>query len=213
MRGVFSNSLNLIEKFYDSPTGRLLDIGCGYGFFLKMAEEKGWEVCGLDLCKHAVTYAKLRGINVSCATLLEKKYKNAEFDIATMFYVLEHLPDPIQHLKEVYRVLKPGGLILLRVPHTTPIIKLLKALNIPNRLYDAPSHLNDFSPDIIRRILQKSGFTAIHTHIGGMTYPYPLHQRIISFVSGWLAEFLYALTFGKYLFPGVSKTTIARKEA
>ena len=211
MHEVFTRGLTLIEKSYDSRRGKLLDIGCGHGFFLQMAKNRDWEVYGIDLCEPAVAYAISNGLDVSSTPLFEKNYRDAEFDAITMFYVLEHLPDPIQYLKEACRILKPGGLILLRTPHTTPIIKMLKTLSIPNRLYDAPSHLNDFSPCTIKRILQKTGFTDIYTCIGGKTYPHPLHQRIISYISGGLGEFLHMITFKKYLLPGVSKTTVARK--
>lgn len=212
MSGVFSKAWDLIlnSNGFKSP-GRLLDVGCGHGFFLEQAKEKGWDAHGIDLSKNAVQYAIEKGLNVTQSTLFDKKYKDKEFDIVTMFYVLEHVPDPIKYLHEINRILKPKGLVVLRVPHTTPIAKLLKGVNIPNKLYDAPSHLFDFCPLMIKKILQKTGFTNINTRIGGATYPDCLFKRATSSISSSFAEFLYNISPNGYLLPGVSKTTLAYK--
>ncbi len=212
MSGIFARSLAIIGKFYNRQSGKLLDIGCGYGFFLEMAGEKGWDAYGLDLCQAAVGYANSRGLKAEGSGLFERAYKDEEFDVVTMFYVLEHLPNPARYLQEISRILKPKGILFLRVPHTTPLAKALGALSIPNKLYDAPSHLSDFSPETLKLILTKSGFCNIHTFIGGMTYPRPFYKMLISVISGCLAEFLYTVSFKKFLLPGVSKSTIARKQ-
>lgn len=212
MSGVFAKSMSLIDKSCNYKKGKLLDIGCGHGFFLQIAKEAGWDAFGLDLCEPAVEYANSKGLNVTNFSLLEKNYKDEEFDVVTMFYVLEHLPDPLQYLREIYRILKTDGILFLRVPHTTPIVKALKIINIPNKLYDAPSHISDFSPSTIKVFLQKAGFTDIYTYIAGVTYPAPFYKSIISVLSGSLAEFLYRASLKKYLLPGISKSTIARKQ-
>lgn len=211
MLEIFVRSLTLLDKSYRHKRGKLLDIGCGHGFFLEMAKKKEWDVHGLDLCQQAIEYARLRGFDVANVSLFEKDYKDNEFDVITMFYVLEHLPNPVKHLQEIYRILKPGGIFLLRVPHTTPIVRILKVLRIPNKLYDAPSHISDFSPVIIKKILKNLGFINISTFIGGTTYPRPFYKIGVSVFFGYLAEFLYFISFKRYLLPGVSKSTIAQK--
>lgn len=211
MSGIFRESLKIIYKTVGVGRGKLLDIGCAHGFFVENAVNTGWDASGIDLSLSAVQYARGRGLEVSNSTLFEKAYEDNEFDVVTMFYVLEHLPDPCKYLKEVHRILKPSGLLLVRVPHTTPIVEILKLFNISNTLYDAPSHLTDFSPQSLARMLEKNGFDSIRTHIGGMTYPRPLAERIISCIFGNAGTFLNKVTFGKYLFPGISKTTVAIK--
>jgi SAM-dependent methyltransferase len=211
MSGVFVKSLASLDKLYKHKRGKLFDIGCGHGFFLEMAKKEGWDVYGLDLCQQATEYAKLRGFNVVNVSLFEKNYKDNEFDVITMFYVLEHLPNPVKYLQEIYRILKPGGLLLLRVPHTTPVVRILKVLRIPNKLYDTPSHISDFSPATTKTILRNQGFINIHTFIGGTTYPWPFYKMCISIFFGYLADFLYFISFKRYLLPGVSKSTVAQK--
>jgi len=211
MSDIFQRSLDVIENRCNHQKGALLDIGCGYGFFLDAARQRNWQVFGVEPCEHARAYAKSKSIEVGTANLFDRKYNDATFDVITLFYVLEHLPEPLRYLKEVNRILKPGGLLLARVPHTTPLVKVLKILNIQNQLYDVPSHLSDFSPRTIALALEKTGFYDVHTFPGGATLPHSLGERIISYSSGLLADFLYTVSGKRLLLPGVSKTTIARK--
>lgn len=213
MVGISQRSLEMIEKNRRLPSEmKLLDVGCGYGFFLEKARERGWNVHGVEPCVHARNYAIKNGLDVDLGVLLEQRYPDCSFDVVTMFYVLEHVREPLSYLKEANRILKPGGLLLVRVPHTTPIVKLLKAFRIRNRLYDTPSHLSDFSPITISLALKKSGFNGCVTFPGGATHPYPFGECAVSVISGWFADGLYNISFGKWLLPGVSKTTLTEKE-
>lgn len=210
MSGVFLRAIDTIES-QGSSRGKLLDIGCGFGFFLELARKRGWSVYGVEPCAHARSYALSRGINVDSENLFTRAYEDEMFDVITLFYVLEHLTDPMRYLREVNRILKPGGLLLLRLPHTTPIVKFLQVIRIPNKLYDTPSHLSDFSPRTIALALDRAGFNKVCTFPGGATRPRPIMQRIISIGSGVLADILYSSSGKRILLPGVSKTTIARK--
>jgi SAM-dependent methyltransferase len=211
MSEIFKKSLDTIEESCCHKRGVLLDIGCGYGFFIDAARQRGWHVKGIELCEHARAYATSKSLEVDTKKLFDQRYKNETFDVVTLFYVLEHLPEPLKYLKEINRILKPGGLLLARVPHTTPLVKALKTFGIPNRLYDAPSHLSDFSPHTISLALEKTGFCEIRTFPGGATRPHELGKRIISCGSGLIADVLYAISGTRLLLPGVSKTTIAKK--
>lgn len=211
MVDVFNRSLALIEKEYGSSKGSLLDVGCGYGFFLELALKKGWKVDGVEPCAHARAYAASRSLKIESGDLFARAYDDETFDVITLFYVLEHLRDPLKYLGEINRILKSGGLLLARVPNTTPLVKLLKVFNIPNKLYDVPSHLSDFSPRTIALALKKTGFDKIQTFPGGATRPYPIGSRIISQCSSFFADILYVISGNQLLLPGVSKTTIARK--
>lgn len=211
MEDIFRISLDLIEAKRVNGGGALLDVGCGYGFFMEAARQRGWRVFGVEPCAHARAYAASRSLEIDSEDLFARAFPPDMFDVVTLFYVLEHLPDPVGCLKEVYRVLKPGGTILLRLPHTTPIVKLLGLFGIPNKLYDVPSHLCDFSPLTIAVALRKTGFSDIKTFPGGATRPPKLSERVVSSCSGALADAVYTLSGDRLLLPGVSKTTIAKK--
>ncbi len=151
------------------------------------------------------------GLTIFAGPLEEVALPDNDFDAVTAFYVIEHLSHPMPFLKECYRVLKPGGLLLLRYPHTTPIKNFLHLLGIKNRLYDLPAHLSDFSPKVIRQCLEKIGFEKCQHWIGGSTLPSHPGKRASSILFGGFAEALFYLSGKKLLFPGVSKTVVAFK--
>jgi SAM-dependent methyltransferase len=211
MELVFKRASHLLQRF--KVKGRLMDVGTGFGFFLSEMKKRGWEVTGVEISQRGVNYARDRlAVNVYPGPLERAGLPEGHFDAVTAFYVVEHLPDPITFLRECYRILKPGGLLLLRYPHTTPIKNLLRLLGIENRLYDLPAHLSDFSPETIQSLLERVGFDSCEHFIGGYTLPDSLGKRVSSSFFGNLSEGLFYLSRKKFLFPGVSKTVLAFKK-
>ncbi len=210
MESVFRKGADLIER--SIPQGRILDVGAGYGFFLALMKARGWEVTGVEVSSTGVRYGRDRwGLPLLPQPWETISFKEGEFDVVTAFYVLEHLPAPLAFLKEVHRILRPGGMILVRYPHTTPIKAVLSLLMIRNHLYHLPFHLVDFAPGTMRRALKEAGFEGIENFVGGFTAPPALGSRLATYLFGTMAEILHRLSWGKILLPGVSKTTTARK--
>ncbi|MGB9627781.1 MAG: class I SAM-dependent methyltransferase [Thermodesulfobacteriota bacterium] len=210
MRPVFKRAAHLLIRY--KAQGKLLDVGSGFGFFLKEMKEKGWKVEGVEISEKAIDYtANVLELKVYPGPLEHIGFSENQFDAITGFYLIEHLPRPMVFLEECYRILKPGGLLLLRYPHTTPIKNLLKLFGIKNRLYDLPAHLSDFSPKTVQLCLEKVGFEECQHLIGGYTLPEDFWKRLASMIFGGFAEFLFYLSGGRYLLPGVSKTVIAFK--
>jgi len=210
MEPVFRKAADLIENYI--PSGRLLDVGTGYGFFLALMHARGWEVMGLEASSSGARYGQKRwGLQILPQPWEKASFPEKEFDVVTALYVIEHLPDPLAFLREVHRILRPGGMIVLRYPHTTPIKDILSIMRIKNRLYHLPFHLSDFSPTSMRRALAKAGFAQIKTVVGGFTAPPHPSGQWAGIIFGNLAEMVYQLSGGNIMLPGVSKTTIARK--
>ncbi len=210
MKPVFRRAANLLTRY--GSNGRLLDVGSGFGFFVAEMKNKGWDAVGVEISQKAIGYARdVLGLAVYPGPLERVGFPGNHFDAVTGFYVVEHLPFPKTFLRECYRVLKPGGRLLLRYPHTTPIKNLLRFLGVKNRLYDLPAHLCDFSPKMIQHCLEKIGFDKCQHSIGGYTLPEDLGKRISSILFGSLGEGLFHLSGRKFLFPGVSKTVLAYK--
>ncbi|MBM4339267.1 MAG: class I SAM-dependent methyltransferase [Deltaproteobacteria bacterium] len=210
MQSVFQKAANLIDHY--KKRGRLLDIGAGFGFFLSEMKERGWEVAGVEISQKALAYARdVLRLTVHEGPLEKIGFPESGFDVVSGFYVIEHLPQPIEFLKECYRILKPGGLLLLRYPHTSPIKSFLRFIGFENRLYDLPAHLSDFSPEMIQQCLKKAGFKEWKHLIGGYTHPREPGKKIASFVFGNLSETLFHLSDQKILFPGASKTVLGFK--
>ncbi|HYA94113.1 MAG TPA: class I SAM-dependent methyltransferase [Thermodesulfobacteriota bacterium] len=210
MKPVFHRAANLIKRY--GKSGRLLDVGSGFGFFVAEMENKGWEAVGVEISQRALDYARnILALAVRAGPLEKVGFPDSHFDAVTGFYVIEHLPFPKAFLGECHRILKPGGLLVLRYPHTTPIKNLLRFLGVKNRLYDLPAHLCDFSPKMIQQCLERIGFEKCKHLIGGYTVPGDLGKRTSSVLFGSFAEALFHLSGKKFLFPGVSKTILAFK--
>jgi SAM-dependent methyltransferase len=211
MKSIFRRAANLLIRY--RRNGRLLDVGSGFGFFVAEMKNRGWEAVGVEISQKALDYARnVLGLTVHPGPLEKVGFPDNDFDAVTAFYVIEHLSHPMAFLRECHRVLKPGGLLLLRYPHTTPIKNLLHFFGIKNRLYDLPAHLSDFSPKIIQQCLERIGFEKCQHLIGGYTLPSGLGKRTASILFGSLSEALFYLSDKKVLFPGVSKTILAFKK-
>jgi SAM-dependent methyltransferase len=211
MKPVFHRAANLLQQH--RREGRLLDVGAGFGFFLVEMKKRGWDITGVEISQKAMDYAKdILGLIIHPGPLEKANFSNNYFDAVTGFYVIEHLPDPISFLKECHRILKPGGLLLLRYPHTTPVKNLLKLFGMKNHLYDLPAHLSDFSPEMIQRCLERIGFGECYHLIGGYTLPSDLGKRVASIFFGNISEAFFYLSLKRFLFPGVSKNILAFKK-
>jgi SAM-dependent methyltransferase len=190
---------------------RLLDVGCGFGGFVGLMRGRGWDAEGVDPSLSVVQSALRAGRTVRWGTLEEFPADRGPYDAITMFYVLEHLADPMGALRKVFALLAPGGTLVVRVPHTTPIVRLLAPVGFGRELYDLPFHLYDFAPAVLQEMLGRIGFTEIHTFPGQPTVPSGLASRLAASFFGVVASLLHAVSRGAFLLPGVSKTTLARK--
>ena len=142
------------------PGGRLLDIGCATGAFLLAAKNRGWNPQGLDVSPGAAQMARdVVGVDVGVGTLESFAFPGAMFDAVTAWEVLEHVPDPKSFLKEINRVLKPGGVVALSTPNwRSPWERRTKDDN-----RRPPYHLTYWSAEPITRLLLDSGFTDVMT--------------------------------------------------
>jgi SAM-dependent methyltransferase len=108
--------LNFIEGF--EREGRLYDIGCGPAFFLRRAKDRGWQVAGNDLSKACVNYAKdVFGIDINYGFFEDVVVPENYYDVFNIWNAFEHLLNPAEVLEKVYRALKPGGYVHIRVPN------------------------------------------------------------------------------------------------
>jgi 2-polyprenyl-3-methyl-5-hydroxy-6-metoxy-1,4-benzoquinol methylase len=212
IRPVVTQSADLINFRSRTNGKKMLDVGCGHGFLLKEMKSRGWDVEGLEVSQTGREYA-LRNWNIPIYSepLENLGLPSGTFDVVTLLYVIEHIFDPLSLLSEINQVLKPKGLILLRWPHTTPVVNILGPLSNKLDLYHTPYHLYDFSPKTIEKMLFLAGFKSVETIISGHTMPPDRLGRWSSTVFGKLSDFLFYFSKGKILLPGISKMTLAFK--
>ncbi|NLB56298.1 MAG: class I SAM-dependent methyltransferase [Lentisphaerae bacterium] len=141
------------------PPGRVLDIGCSLGYFLEVAAQFGWEPHGIDISKYAADFCTKSGFNVKAGTLEDTDFADDYFDCVTMWDTLEHVTDPTDHMHEVRRILRPGGLVVIGTPDVAhPAFRIKKS---EWRHLKPAEHLYYFSRSTINRLLEKTGFKPV----------------------------------------------------
>lgn len=153
----FKNSVKSIKKYRNS--GKILDVGCAAGFFLKIAREEGFEVRGVEANRWLVDWGiKNLGVDILSGFFEEADFSCNFFDVVTFWDVLEHLTDPFAALKETNRILKKGGLVVINYPD----ISSWPARVFGKRWWFVISgHLYYFTPKTISKMLTKAGFKVI----------------------------------------------------
>ena len=150
-----------IER-YAAP-GRLLDVGCAGGIFLDCARRRGWTVTGLELADWEIEVARQRlGLDVRKGTLASANLEADSFDVVTYWDVLEHTRDPASELEGAYRVLRPGGLLVIAVPNIDSLVARLNGRSWT--MINPPEHLFYFSPQTLRRLVSANGFGLVDVH-------------------------------------------------
>jgi len=156
-RRKWERHLKKISSHTGKQAGRILDFGCGPGFFLKAARERGWETFGVDISRFAVDYAKkdLGLENIHCGPLPPDEWKRQGFDVITLWAAIEHLPDPWKVLKSLCSFLKPGGLVCMTTGNMESIAARREGENW--RLMTPPGHLFFFTRKTMKTLLEHCG--------------------------------------------------------
>lgn len=143
------NKLNLVNSL--QPTkGSILDIGAGTGDFLSVVKENGWNTIGVEPSEKAKAIAQKKGVSFVEQT---SELENNSFDVITMWHVLEHVPNLDNQIKELKRLLKPNGSLIIAVPN----FKSFDAKQYGNfwAAYDVPIHFWHFSKTAIKKLFAK----------------------------------------------------------
>jgi SAM-dependent methyltransferase len=150
----------LVSRLKDvMPEGHMLDMGCGRGDFLRIAKDQGYTVKGSDLSTAPSPHTD---IPIFQGFLKDANFGTAEFDIIVTRNTLEHIFDPNEDLRELNRILKPGGLLYVKVPHVRYEEGWrCKAFFGFKSLFTPPVHLNHFSTGTLGGILDRNGFEVI----------------------------------------------------
>jgi SAM-dependent methyltransferase len=153
-RRMFARHLDRVEGLV--RPGRLLDVGCATGDFLKVAAERGWDAVGVDPSP-AREQALAAGARLVGRTIDDADIAPHSLDLITFWDVLEHLPDPVASLRRARQLLTPGGLVAATVPNAGSTVARLSG----RRWFGyktAGEHLQFFSAATISRCFEAAGF-------------------------------------------------------
>lgn len=165
----FQKELQRIEELKER--GKLLDIGCGLGHFLRLARQDGWKVWGVEIAHPAVEYARNNfSLDIYAGTVENCNLKDTSIDVVTMWDVIEHIENPLETLAATQKKLKKGGLLVIKTPDEKSLFKkggrflyLISGRKISfllKYLYYLP-HYFYYNRLTIQKLLEKFGFKII----------------------------------------------------
>ena len=161
-----------------SPSARLLDAGCGSGGNLVHLARRGLRVAGVDIAREAVAGSRERGLPVVQGSLLALPFADRSFDVVTSFDVIYHawVPDDGAAMKEMSRVLRPGGVVLIRVP----ALRILWGAHD-----DAVDSRHRYTRPELVRLLEDQGFEVVRaTYANSFLFPLLLARRTLDRILG-----------------------------
>lgn len=156
------------ERVPDLPPGRMLEVGCASGRFLRKMADQGWSVQGIEFSTSAAAAARAGGFEVHAGSLENAPTPAERFDLIVAWMVIEHLHDPLGCLQKLREWAKPGAHLALSVPDSGALeFRVFK-----DRWYalQLPTHLYHFTPETMTALLEKAGWRVERI----------LHQRLLT---------------------------------
>jgi len=189
----FQKNLRVVER-YAPAKGKILDVGAAAGFFLKVAQESGWEPYGVEPSQWLSRYGREKlGMDIKQGTLRGSTYPDGFFDVVTMWDVLEHVTDPLSELREIRRILKRDGILIINYPD---IGTWMAKLAGRHWWFLLSVHLTYFSQDTLKLMLEEAGFKPIRTGMHFQTLGLGHLIKMVGIYSRAASGFLCRITRG-----------------
>jgi SAM-dependent methyltransferase len=161
-------ALRVIDELVPSR-GKLLEIGSYCGIFLNRIRADGWETTGLEPDRAAADYARAKyGLNIINGILPNPALADQSFDAVVLLHVIEHMPDPSENIRDIHRVLKPGGVLVVETPRFDSL--MFKLLGRRERsICNCYGHIYFFTVPTLCGMLEKNGFEVERVDLVGRT--------------------------------------------
>lgn len=175
--------------------GKILELGCGEGAILEILARRECEVWGVEPNPKAARICKKKGLNAVCSSLKEANFRDGFFDAVIMSQVLEHLPSPKTTLKEVNRIVKRKGKVLIYCPNVESYLSKLFGKYWHG--WHIPFHFYSFTKKAILKLINDAGFKV--AKIDTITPPHFFTTSLKSFLFGDSDNILAPIKRGKAL--------------
>ena len=199
---------HLVEKFQLDPNSVILELGCGRCETLRVFSELGFSAFGVDSSKKSKEYApnSIKEVKISDLENDELPFSSEQFDIIFSKSVIEHISDPSSLMKEILRILKPGGIVITLTPEWVSQIETF---------YEDPTHVHPYQPKGLEDLLIMSGFTDTsseiffyHEYLWNSTFWRSIASILQKFISTKGGRRLSTLTGNKFLRWSVEKQVL-----
>lgn len=164
---IFNGLITLVGKKVVAPfgwtqlakqtKGRFMDVGCGAGLTVALAQQLGWDAMGIEIDPAAVRTAQQTGLNILEGTYEQLTQYERQFDCVMCSHVLEHVHDPLDLLEKLKIAIKPDGMLLLTLPNSLSVVRDHFGANW--RGLEAPRHLAIPSEPQLMQLLAEYGFS------------------------------------------------------
>lgn len=171
--------------------GRLLDVGCGFGYFLNALGPR-WQATGIEISAYAAERARSRfGLSIVNADFLDASVETGSFDTVTMWDYIEHAIEPMYNIQKAHAVLKPGGILFISTPDIGSAVARLMGRFWYH--FDPLQHLCYFNRRTLTRALAGAGFSVVSFGHHGRYFDidYLLYRFKYSYPGFW-GDALYA---------------------
>ncbi len=158
---IFEERIRLFNEHLQTDHKRILDIGSGPGFFLKYAQDNGWQSIGVEPSKHAAEFSRRMGLEIINVSFTENLVNGIGlYDVVHSNQTFEHLPYPIEALRLCFDLIRPGGLLFISVANDfNPIQEILTTtMDFDTWWVIPPEHINYFNVETLQRIVKKVEF-------------------------------------------------------
>lgn len=160
----YNEKFELLEKYTVVKNPSILDIGSGLGFFLNVGKKRGWRPTGVEPSVESADYSRNLGLEIENIYLDTSNFKQlGKFNVVHMHEVLEHLPNPIDMIQLVKKLLKPRGLICIVSPNDyNPLQEaVVNSSSLTKWWLSPPEHINYFDFGSARKLLENAGFKIV----------------------------------------------------
>lgn len=161
----FNEILDKFEPY--RKTGKLLDIGAGYGFFMEIAKQRGWDVYGTELTDEAVDHCKAKGLQMFKGELHQIDFDPESFDAIVSIEVIEHINTPIEYAETAHKILRKGGVLYLTTPNFNSFLRY--RLKEKYNVIEYPNHLCYYTPQTLRQLFTEHGFDKLNVKTTGIS--------------------------------------------
>lgn len=131
---------------------RVLDVGCGQGQFVDFMVRRGWETLGIELSESAMAVCNQFALPVKRIDVFDPALAKESFDFITLFEVIEHIPAPLQMVRQIEQLLKPGGILYLTTPNFNSMDR--RVLGASWQVVH-PEHIMYFTPYTLKNLLRR----------------------------------------------------------
>jgi len=195
--GIFNAGLRIVEK--NVGRGNLLDVGCAFGSFLRLAASRGWNVMGVEVSAYSSQYAReTLGFDVYTGDLLHAPLDGRQFDLITFWDVIEHIRDVRGNLVRASELLRPGGFLIITTDNYRGLLSALgnllyrisfASLKYPLERFYIPYNSCYLTRQKLGEMLAEHGFRECH-YLG---IDYPIQKLNLSHLERLVLPLLYSV--------------------